>query len=282
MARRKPFRAQSPHHLQGPHPHRLLLFLSAPVLPSSFCRVSLLASSWKRRPSAFLKTSPPFQPHAGIALLLNPSCRETLTGWPAWIFPGLSTTSTKGLEVGEPFVGEKSERKGWVSTGQTVPKFPHHPPVLFKRHRNSWERVGESSKRGDAERNVETLVVFQEKTKGLGENIRRKVLESSLLSCMKLKTFSGCLHQARSLLTGSPEVGLSLHSQQCHEGLGFLFIFSLSHSWSGLYCEVVEDSGVTSTHNSVQGQNEPSLRCEEIPAESPHGSLARIGSHAHF
>lgn len=98
-----------------PTPNRLLLFLSAPVLPSSFCRVSMLASSWKRRLPAFLRTSPPFQPHTGIAVLLNPSCSEILSGWPHWISPGLSTMSTKGLEVGEHFVGEKSERKGWVS-----------------------------------------------------------------------------------------------------------------------------------------------------------------------
>lgn len=52
---------------------------------------------------------------------------------------------------------------------------PLHPYCLRE---TVGERGGESSKRGDAERNVETLVVFQEKTKGLGENIRRKVLEA--------------------------------------------------------------------------------------------------------
>lgn len=77
-------------------------------------------------------------------------------------------------------MGEKSERKGWVSPGQTVLKLPPPPhPVLFRETgRLGRERGGERRKRGDAERNVETLVVFQEKTKGLGENIRRKVLEA--------------------------------------------------------------------------------------------------------
>lgn len=117
-------------------------------------------------------------------------------------------------------------------------------------------RGGESRKRSDAERNVEILVVFQEKTKGLGENIRRKVLKSS----------NSQLHETENLLTVpspgqvSPEgKSRGRHrsaSQRYHEGLGFLFIFSLGHSWSGLYCEVVEDSGVTSKHNSIQGQNE--------------------------
>lgn len=53
---------------------------------------------------------------------------------------------------------------------------------MFKRDRNSWEKVergGKSRKRRHAERNTETLVVFQdEKIKGLGEHIRRRGFKS--------------------------------------------------------------------------------------------------------
>lgn len=71
---------------------------------------------------------------------------------------------------------EKKFEKGVGVSGQTMLKVS---PVLFKRDRSSWDRAergGKSRKRRCADRNTETLVVFQdEKIKGLGENIRRSV-----------------------------------------------------------------------------------------------------------